>query len=187
LAAADHSGRIVQAGGWVGTATSDLNMGAYNITGTGTGYVKTVTKTLSADGTGADCAIVGNAANSLGHANGCTIVTGVAGKVIIPIAFYVEYTRVTASYTGGTGTTFYYGATSGAGGAIGSGANTLFVAASSTEFLEQINDTMNSGALGGGLVKGAAVILASTVAYTQPGTAAGTAKATVVYYELTPP
>jgi hypothetical protein len=142
--------------------------------GPGAAVIYTATKTLSADGTGADGAIVGTSAGSLGHASGVTLVSGVANKIIIPVYCLINYTRVTASYTGGGNVQIVMGS-SALTGTVGN--TNAFGAGASKYFSLTPNTSQNT------VAANTAVYLFDTSGYTQPGTAAGTAVVTL-YYRL---
>ena len=58
-------------------------------------------KTLTADGTGGNGAIVGSGTGAVGDADGVTLVAAQANKIIVPLWMVGVYTRLTASYGGG--------------------------------------------------------------------------------------
>jgi hypothetical protein len=151
--------------------------------------ILTTTKTLSKDGTGADCAIVGTGAGALGATAGCTLVAAVANKVIIPVSAHVFYTRATASYTGGGNARLSYSTASGLVSISATvSAAYFFTLTTSNSFF--LTPTLGSGddltGTASGLVN-APVILRSDAAITNPGTAAGTAVVKTVYYLLDAP
>jgi hypothetical protein len=195
---ADHTARIVENSSSVSTlqglganvatflgTPSSANLAAALTDETGSGalnlglQVKSASITLSADGTGADCAIVGTGAQSLGHADGCTVVAAVSGKIIVPLAIRVRYDFVTAAYTGGGTIAAHYktcliqttlnitGANSMQAAADRDAISFQNTASGATATLDQCqNDLLE---------------IEVSSPYTQPGTAAGTATVTVLY------
>jgi hypothetical protein len=117
--------------------------------------------------------IVGNDAGDIGHAAGVTLVAAVASKIIEPIAVVLNYTHDTAAYTAGGNVYAIY-----AGGAAATGvvaaANSFGAGASSITVLRPLS--------GAALVNTALAITAAA-AFTDPGTAAGTA-VVKTYYRL---
>lgn len=187
----DHSGRIVQTGGIAATAIdTSAELAAILTDETGSGALAfgpgllVSTKTLSADGTGADGAIVGAAAGSLGAAEGVTLVAGVANKVIIPVSIYMDYIFATAAYTGGGANINVYWATqTGVQWSVTLSAANSFTAAGTREvFIHGYSTASQNGVAGA--FKGASVILGAGTEITQPGTAAGTATIRTLYYLL---
>jgi len=156
----------------------------FKATGTGsTGWIPfgpvqiySATKTLSADGTGADGAIVGSGAGSVGHSAGVALVPAVAGKVICPIGIKVAMTFATAAYTGGGNVTASWSGTVEATTAI-SAANSFNLAASGVAYATKVDVTSNAAS-------GVPLALKAASAFTQPGTAAGTAIVTCSYVLL---
>ena len=132
-------------------------------------------RVLSAVTALAAATIVGSTAGTLGHADGVTLVAGVADRVIEPVAVVIDYTHVVAAYTAGGNTTAGY-----AGGAAATGlvaaASSFGAAANSLTVLRQLT---------GAAIKGANLVLRSSAAFTQPGTAAGTA-VVKTYYRVLP-
>jgi hypothetical protein len=140
----------------------------------GSGYEKIYKATLSLNAS----TIVGSTAGTLGHASGVTAVEAVSGKRIMLREGWCAYDFVTAAYTGGGVISLRYGDT--AGNAI-STTNTaagsfLSVADRYWSFAPATVNNPTSGV-------GASLVLASGAAFTQPGTAAGTAVCTI-YYSL---
>lgn len=135
-------------------------------------------KTLSADGTGADGAIVGSSANCLAHADGVTLVAGVTDKIIIPVAIVIEYIFATAAYTAGgtigakilqSGTDCTVTGTVAAATGFGAALNARFV------LFPLTNSSVAATTLSQPLA------LFASGAFTQPGTAAGTATIDAYY------
>jgi hypothetical protein len=149
----------------------------------GGGDILSATITLSATGAGATGAIVGTGAGSIGAGTGVTLVAGVANKRIQFLELVIDYTYVTAPYTGG-GSIFaaYY-----AGYQIlasdGISSNLCFTGTGPTStYASPVQNTSNTTDTLRHWI-GAPLILWCTAAVTQPGTAAGTANVTV-YYRL---
>jgi hypothetical protein len=127
--------------------------------------------------------IVGNTAGTLGHTSGITLVSAVASKRIDLIAVVIRYTHVVAAYTGG-GNISALGQTTAIGqtGTV-SAANSFAQADHATIILRPV--AVNGGGTGSSTyLINEAIMLRSTAAFTQPGTAAGTAVVTT-YYLLT--
>ncbi len=136
------------------------------------------TITLSADGTGATGAIVGSAANSLGHANGITVISATSGKRIQLIQAYCNYAFSGAAYTGGGNNILVYTTEVATQLSNAVAAATGFGRANNGKWLWiPAAHVLGSSGIGGGLA------VRSSAAYTQPGSAAGTATLTV-YYQL---
>jgi hypothetical protein len=139
----------------------------------------TATRTLSADGTGADGAIVGSGNGSLGAAsvgNSFVLVAAPgAGKRIMVLEVEYQYTFVTAAYTAGGNCNIYYG---GSVGQAFSGnitaVNSFGLGTSGWGVWRPSSGIVFSG-VGATPASNCAVHLRSSAAFTQPGTAAGTA------------
>ena len=117
--------------------------------------------------------IVGNSAGDLGHAAGVTLVAAVASKIIEPIAIVINFTFATAAYTdGGNVSAKYSGGVDATG--VCSAANSFGAAASKINVLRPLS--------GLSLVNTDLVLVAAS-AFTDPGTAVGTA-AVKTYYRL---
>lgn len=117
--------------------------------------------------------IVGAGAGQLGNGAGVTLVaTPGAGRVIMPITTIVNFTFAVAAYTGGGNVT-----TSIAGSTVGA----AVIAANSFGSVANIVDifVMNASIIGSTLT--AALVMKAAAAFTQPGTAAGTARVTTYY------
>jgi hypothetical protein len=121
--------------------------------------------------------IVGNSAGDLNHANGVTLVAAVAGKIIVPIRVVVNYTYATAAYTGGGAFGVFYGSSS-----SGSLAGTSNVGSFIFDAAASVIAIIGLGSSGTAAVNTNLIFYAGT-AFTQPGTAAGTAVITT-YYRL---
>ena len=153
-------------------------------TGTGsTGWIPfgpvqiySATKTLSADGTGADGAIVGTGAGSIGNAAGVALVPAVAGKVICPIGLKIAVVFGVAAYTDGGDLTASWSGTVAATVGI-TAANSFGLAASGTAYASKADVASNAAI-------GAPLALKAAAGFTQPGTAAGTAIVTCSYVLL---
>jgi hypothetical protein len=125
--------------------------------------------------------LTGAAAGQFGNANGVILVPAPgAGKALVLESAVVSYVFATAAYTAGAGnTTVNWGA----GGAAITGAVTganFAAAASSKPVLLPVLSTA-----GIALVANASLNLVTTVAFTQPGTAAGVINWAVSYYTVT--
>lgn len=135
-------------------------------------------KTLNKNGAGVDGAILGNGAGALANAAGVTLVTGVASLRIQVERLVVNFTFVTAAYTGGGNLTVRYATD------LIDCTSTLGAASS----LTAANDTCNimvpansQFTTAKDLGIGRDVFLKSAASFTDPGTAAGTAVITVYY------
>jgi hypothetical protein len=117
--------------------------------------------------------IVGNSAGDIGHAAGVTLVAAVASKVIVPIAISINYTYATAAYTAGGNLSAIYVGGAAATGTVAA-ATSLGAGASNVNELRPVS---------GAALVNTALALVSSAAFTQPGTAAGTATVTT-YYRL---
>jgi hypothetical protein len=120
-----------------------------------------------------DALIVGNAAGDIGHADGVELVAAVASKIIEPTAVVISYTHATAAYTDGGNVTAGYKDGGAATGLIAA-ANLFGAAASSVSVLRPLS---------GAALVNKAFVLRSSAAFSNPGTAAGTASVTT-YYRL---
>ena len=135
-----------------------------------------VTKTFSKDGTGADYAIVGSGAGAVGQTGGVLFVSAVASKIIVPDYVVFNFTYSTAAYTAGAGTVrFEYDSVGGQGVACALSAATSF------------GLTVNQIRTCYGISNIAAVVndglyFIASQAFTDPGTAAGTASVTLYYH-----
>ena len=138
----------------------------------GSVQIHQASKTLSADGTGADGAIVGTGAGSLGHTDGVTLVAAVTGKTIVPVALSIGVTFAVAAYTGGGNVTASVGST--ALTTVVTKENSFQLGASGTAF------AAGAAVAANGLISTALKLVAAS-AFTQPGTAAGTATVIVSY------
>jgi hypothetical protein len=144
----------------------------YKASGTGkTGWiafgevqVRTASITLNKDGTGATGAIVGTAAGSLGHASGVALVAAVTGKIIVPLSLRLDVTFAVAAASIGTD----------AMTTAVTKENSFQLAASGVAFAPMSGSAANA-------LHGVALALKAASAFTQPGTAAGTAVVTVSY------
>jgi hypothetical protein len=117
--------------------------------------------------------IVGNDAGDIGHALGVELVAAVASKIIVPVAIVVNYTFGTAAYTdGGNIYAIYAGGAAATG--VASAASSLGAAASNINVLAPLSGLalVNTG-----------LNLVAAAAFTDPGTAAGTA-VVKTYYRL---
>jgi hypothetical protein len=147
-----------------------------------------VQKTLTADGTGGDGAIVGNGNGSLNGTLGANSITIIpapgAGKVILLRRWAYQYTRVTASYGGG-GTVSLYANNGGVwfpGFSDSASAAQTFAAAGNTAgLLLPVSSKDPEGGGGNTALVNARVVIWSSAQFTQPGTAAGTAIITAWY------
>lgn len=139
--------------------------------------VYTATATLNATN------IVGSDSGDLNHAEGVLLVAAVSGKRIRLVDAVARYTRDTASYTGGGNTGFYYydGSTQLQVSEVTT-ASSLINANSNAAVIFTPNDTSTS-ATASTIGINQKLIMWAASAYTQPGTAAGTASVTV-YYQL---
>lgn len=169
------SGRILQSGVDFSTLSGDATATSGGVVTLADPHaIYTATTSLDAS------TIVGSTAGTLGHANGVTLVAAAPGKRIFLVECYVVFTFATAAYTGGGTTSLRY--LDAAGNAI-SGAQTAaatFLSVSSRTWA-YTPASFNNGGLSGGV--GVGVALASGAAFTQPGTAAGTA-AIITRYRL---
>ena len=147
--------------------------------------------TLNKDGSGADGAIVGSSAGQLAASSGAN--TGVqvvaapgSNKFIIPVVCYVAYTRVTASYGGGGTVRLLYvdsgGVQSGTVSGSSNAAATFAATGSSTNVWFPVQQLVDPGAGSAALWLNSKVVIQSSGAFTQPGTAAGTAVVTFFYH-----
>jgi hypothetical protein len=123
--------------------------------------------------------IVGTSAGTLGHASGVEVVAAVLGKRISVVECAVHYTFDTAAYTAGGTVSLRYSAAPAAIISTTQAAATSFGSAASRSF--GFAPAGYQGAVTTHV--GSAVSLTSGAAYTQPGTAAGTAVVTT-YYRL---
>jgi hypothetical protein len=143
-------------------------------------YATTIS--LSATGAGADGAIVGSGVGALNDAAGVTIVPAVPGKRIMLLEMMCDYTRVTASYTGGGGlyAAYYTTFVTLVSTPINTG-DSFASGTSSSAWVTAINNNANTvGGLSAFINK--PLVIWSSAAVTQPGTAAGTANVTVYYH-----
>ena len=118
--------------------------------------------------------IVGNSAGDIGHADGVQLVAAVATKIIHPVAVVVTFTYATAAYSDGDDISARYKD----GGAItGVVTETASLGASAS------NVNTLSPVAGLALVN-KDLVLRSAAAFSDPGTAAGTASVTTHYVLL---
>jgi hypothetical protein len=163
-----------------------------HLTSTGAGIVtladphRVYTSTVNLTNT----TIVGSAAGDLAHTDGVQLAAAPgAGKLVVVDLVLVDYTRVTASYGGGNTCSSYY--LSGAGGTKtiiqqGYGAAQTFADVdSSNEWVLGPAGTSLIADSSATSVINASVVLHCTGAFTDPGTAAGTAVVTTVYRIVT--
>jgi hypothetical protein len=170
-------------GGFANPATADLDMSTYDIAGTGTGYIQYADATLDAT------TLVGTADGDIGHAGGVIIVPAVAGKIIVPLYTIVKYTFAVAAYTGGGNVRTSYETSAGLV-AISPTINAQFVfvttAYSSSFFITSTLGSIDVGTVTATGLVNVPVVLQGT-AYTQPGTAAGTAAIRTAYILMDAP
>lgn len=139
--------------------------------------IKTATITLNKDGAGADCAIVGTGAGALGHAEGCELVAAVAGKFAHPLQWYMTHDFVTAAYTGGSSLlTRYNDIAADIMVPVAAGAA---LTAAEDRYVLAVRDDQTIVLTASPV--GAALQLSAASAFTNPGTAAGTATIVVQY------
>lgn len=121
--------------------------------------------------------IVATTAGTLSHAQGLILVPAPgAASVLELVSCTVSFTFATAVYTGGVGNvTVNIGAGGAALTGLVSGANSFIKASSNINQFVPLSTTANS------LTANTSLNLVSTAAFTQPGTAAGTAKITTAY------
>jgi hypothetical protein len=124
--------------------------------------------------------ITGTSTEQLGHADGVTLVPAVAGKRIHVLQWCVVYTFNTAAYTGGSNIQLFYpiAGASAADGQI-TAASSLTAGNSRTNWSQ--GWTSNKLFTNGFAIGDPLAINASSSAFTNPGTAAGTATVTVLY------
>jgi hypothetical protein len=144
----------------------------------GAGYEKVYKATLSLNAS----TIVGSTAGTLGHADGVTVLSGVTGKRIVIRDAWLQMTFATAAYTaGGVVSLRYSDNATVAASATVSAANSFGATSSRTSSLPSAGATLSTNGATAGI--GAGIVIAAGAAFTQPGTAAGTAVLTV-YYSL---
>lgn len=124
--------------------------------------------------------IVGNSAGDLGHAAGVELVAAVVGKRIVFDHAIVRYTFVTAAYATGTSMSVRYW--DGVADVTVSENHTGIAGATSSTGIITANDTAIGGTSPSRYIN-ESLILAAATAFTNPGTAAGTATVTT-YYRL---
>jgi hypothetical protein len=140
--------------------------------------------TLSADGTGADCAIVGSNANQLNHAAGCTVAPAPgAGKMAVFERYAIRYLYSTDTYGGGGSLEVRY-VTCLAQLNTGPAASSTFGATAHRSNLG-VSVNLNNTSSGDTCGTNEAIFVKSSAAYTQPGTAAGTGTI-ITYYSVIP-
>ena len=129
--------------------------------------------TLSATGAGATGAIVGNAASSLGNASGVEILASSSGKVRIPLMVAASYTYAGAPYTDGAVLDVYLG-----------GTKLLSLAALPGQVANR--QDFAPPTVGGTALDAAAqsLYVKCGIAWTQPGSAAGTIGITAYYLDF---
>jgi hypothetical protein len=151
-------------------------VGEARIYAAGYGHVYKATLSLNAS------TIVGSTAGTLGHADGVTVLSGVTGKRIVIRDAWLQMTFATAAYTGGGVVSLRYSdnATVAASATV-SAANSFGATSSRTSSLPSAGATLSTNGATAGI--GAGIVIAAGAAFTQPGTAAGTAVLTV-YYSL---
>jgi hypothetical protein len=115
--------------------------------------------------------IVGNAAGDIGHAAGVTLVTAHPGKIIEPVQVIINFTYATAAYTAGGDISAKYSGGANATGVCIAG-NSIGASASNIHVLRPL--------AGQSLVNTNLVLVAAS-AFTNPGTAAGTATIKTIY------
>lgn len=156
----DHAGRIIQYGG--GASTAQI----------------TLTPTT----------IVGNSAGSLAHAAGVTAIAAPgAGKLLVLVNALLVYTRTTASYGAGDAVNLAYfqggariqdicasNTAAGTFADANSGNSTIFMPFNVIGIAD-LNTTFTNASIG----------IYTGVAFTNPGTAAGTATLTLTYFTTT--
>ena len=171
-----------------GGGLSDGDAGDVVISGSGTTILLdaaqrlySTTLTLSADGTGADGAIVGTGANSLGAAQGILVAAAIAGVRFYVTELVCRITFAGAGYTGGGNIVAWIW--------DGAAVNQQTFNLSAGNTFQSVTDCTNIGRPSTTVVHGTQaafginqkIILKSSAAWTQPGSAAGTATITVYY------
>lgn len=140
-------------------------------------FLKKASFTLSKDGTGANCAIVGSGATSL--YNGYEIVSLVTGKILVPLYAVCHYVYGGAAYTGGGNITVTY--------------NGNVTALSSISAANSFGGISNKNYVA--IVAGSTIdwpiskwitVQCATAFTDDSGLATGTGVFTVYYYEITP-
>lgn len=127
-----------------------------------------------ATGTIASADITGTAAGQLGHAQGVVLQAAPGANVALQlVAFGLYYDFATAAYTAGGNLTVNWGAGGAALTGLVSAANSVAAAADKAVMFFPLSTA------GVAIVSNASLNLVSTVAFTQPGTAAG-----VINWEL---
>lgn len=145
-----------------------------------------VTKTFSADGTGADFAIVGSGVGAVGSTIGSPLTAAAPGFRYQFIEAVVRMDFVTAAYTGGAACIVAY--TDGVNFVTVSesiAATSIFTSGQDIMGIYTPNDTATTltTPVGTTIIGWYLVLRSGAVAFTQPGTAAGTCSLTV-YYRL---
>lgn len=124
--------------------------------------------------------ITGTGAQQLNHANGKTIVAPVTGKRIVILQWTIEYTFGVAAYTGGSNIEPMYVEAGASSGAVQmTAANTLGAANSRVQAAPGLiaASTVWSGSFAANTV----AIHTVGAAFTNPGTATGTARVNIAY------
>lgn len=127
-----------------------------------------------------DAEIVGNTAGTVGHASGAELVAAVANRRIQPVSVTLEMNFDTAAYTGGGNSSVKYATSGVAVTTASSGANTFGATLDRTTIFAPTTAIGAVPSIG----IGEALMISATSAFTQPGTAAGTAAFTIYYLLL---
>lgn len=126
--------------------------------------------------------IVGTAAGDLGEAAGVLAVAAVASRVIVPVVAYCDFTFATAAYTGGGNVALFYRTNAlQTTGVVGS---TASFAVAGDSFM--VWHPTAVGGVAATAIVGEPLMLRTSAAFTNPGTAAGTASCKVFYRLFTP-
>jgi hypothetical protein len=148
--------------------TGDVMVSAAGVSTLAAGQQVKATGSISA------AAIVGTAAGQLGHANGVVLAAAPGASIgLMLIGFALHYTFATAAYTAGGNLTVNWGAGGAALTGLVSAANSVGAASSKSVMFYPLSTA------GVAVVSNAGLNLVSSVAFTQPGTAAGT-----IFWEL---
>ena len=121
--------------------------------------------------------IIATTAGSLSHAQGLTLVAAPGANFFLElVSCTVSFTFATAVYTGGAGNvTVNIGGGGAALTGLVTGANSFIKASSNINQFVPLSTAANS------ITANTALSLVTTAAFTQPGTAAGTARIVTVY------
>jgi len=153
------------------TGAGNTGWVAYESAASVTSAISAATEILSTTVALSKTVIVGDSAGDIGHADGVVLVAAVSGKIIAPVSCVIAYTFDTAAYTAGGNIQPGY--------KDGTGIMTLTSAA--TSLGAAASCIMLLSPLTGAALVNKALVLRAAAAFTDPGTAAGTASVTTHY------